>query len=91
MKRTIGKEKPQMMIIVIAEPGRGINAVSKDAMNVIAEEWHTFTKEALAHHSAVRRSARKKMRWMNAQEPVVGLKYGKGYRLRCCPKSLMAA
>lgn len=31
------------------------------------------------------------MSWMNAQEPVVGLKYGKGYKLRCCPESLMAA
>lgn len=31
------------------------------------------------------------MSWMNAQEPVVGLKYGKGYKLRCCPRSLMAA
>lgn len=31
------------------------------------------------------------MSWINAQEPVVGLKYGKGYKLRCCPRSLMAA
>ena len=29
--------------------------------------------------------------WKKSQEPVVGLKYGKGYKLRCCPESLMAA
>jgi hypothetical protein len=31
------------------------------------------------------------MSWKKSQEPVVGLKYGKGYKLRCCPESLMAA
>ena len=152
-KRTNGKEKPQMTMMVIAGSGRGKYAISKEAIEVIAGELRNLIKEELAHKSAVRVSAKKKMHmhlsglvmmqpdymerakqdmmcemwhsmslkeqmmyllgslkddmpvgeimpdygqeadmsWMNAQEPVVGLKYGKGFKLRCCPESLMAA
>lgn len=145
--------KSQMTMIVFAISGRSKFATSKEAIEVVVGELRNFAREELAHQSAVRGSARKKlhmhlsglvmmqphymeqamqdhmfamwqpmslkeqmecllgglkdgmptrvimpdegqeadMSWMNAQEPVVGLKYGKGYKLRCCPRSLMAA
>ena len=148
-----GTGKSQIAIIVFAASGRSTFAFSKDAIEIEVGELRNFTREELAHQSAVRGSARKKlhmhlsglvmmqphymeqvmqdhmfamwqpmslkeqmecllgglkdgmptrvimpdegreadMSWINAQEPVVGLKYGKGYKLRCCPRSLMAA
>lgn len=152
-EKNYGTGKSQMIMIVFAASGRSKFAFSKEAIEVVVGELRNFAREELAHQSAVRGSARKKlhmhlsglvmmqphymeqtmqdhmfamwqpmslkeqmecllgglkddkptrvimpddgqeadMSWKNAQEPVVGLKYGKGYKLRCCPKGLMAA
>ena len=85
-ERKSGKGKSEIIFLTIGVPTRGKSIASRDAVEEFAGILRTFAREQLAHLSAVRRSARKKMHMH-----LSGLKYGKGYKLRCCQGQLMAA
>ncbi len=59
-KKHYGIGKPVFMIMMIGDPMRGKGKAPERVVEDFAEVLQTFAKEDLAHHRAVRRSARKR-------------------------------